>query len=388
MLEEGQNLIALTATLGAAEQVEEVEVRSWDYLAKQSISVTAPAATVTAEASDTAPRDLARTFGGTTLLATDVPYRSREGARTAAQALAEQVAGAHAEIEGVARGNPRLRAGTAVALSGVGTPFEGQYTLTSTRHVFSEDVGYRTSFTASGRQERSFYGLTSGGRERYRAGGPGLVPALVSDVRDPRALGRVKVTFPWLGDDYSSGWARTVQAGAGSGRGALILPEVGDEVLVGFEQGDFDCPYVLGGLYNGQDAPAEPPYALVDAHTGQVGGRRLVSRTGHRLDLVETATGDDAVRLVTGDDKHHVELDRRGSKVTVHSDGTVLIEAPRGITVDAGSGRLELKGGDVAITATNGATVEGTSVSVTGRTSAELSATGMTTVRGTPVRIN
>ena len=56
--------------------------------------------------------------------------------------------------------------------------------------------------------------------------------AQVSDANDPEKQGRVKLTFPWLSDTYVSDWARTVQPGAGKDRGAMVLPEVGDEVLV------------------------------------------------------------------------------------------------------------------------------------------------------------
>ena len=283
--------------------------------------------------------------------------------------------GAFAEIEGVARGNPALRAGTPVALVAVGSAFEGKYTLTSTRHVFSED-GYTTSFTVSGRAERSLYGLTGGGTSPGRPPVGGLAPALVTDVRDPRDLGRVKVSFPWLSDRYASGWARTVQLGAGADRGAMILPEVGDEVLVGFEQGDLASPYVLGGLYNGRDLPANSTWDTVDRTSGQVGGRRFVSRTGHRLELVETATADDGVRLATGDGHQHIELDQRGTRVTVHGDGTVRIEGAQGVTVDAGAGALELTGATVSIKATSTARIEGASVTVTGTGSAELERLG------------
>jgi len=318
-----------------------------------------------------------------------VPHRTQAAAKTAAEALAAQIAGAFAEIEGIAKGNPKLRAGTSVSLSGVGTPFEGKYTLSATRHLFAEDTGYTTLFTVSGRQERSLYGLTHGGHERngHRAVS-GLAPALVSDVRDPRKLGRVKVTFPWLATDYTTSWARTVQLGAGSERGTMILPEVGDEVLVGFEQGDFDSPYVLGGLYNGKDAPATSPYELVDGNSGQVNGRRLVSRTGHRLELVEATGKQDVVRLVTGDDKYSVELDKKGTKITVKSDGTVLVEGNRGITIDAKTGPLELKGSQVSIKGTGAVKVEGATVSVNGQGSTELKASGVVTVRGSLVKIN
>lgn len=392
VLEAGQNLTAIRAGVSSAEQVKQVEVRGWDYLAKQAITATAPAQTASAELGALTPASLAQHFGNGTFLATDVPHRTQGDAQAAAGALAAQIAGAFAEVEGVAKGNPKLRAGTSVALTGVGTPFEGKYTLSSTRHVFTEDTGYTTTFTVSGRQERSLYGLAHGGHDGNGGGngrhaGYGLVTALVTDVRDPRNLGRVKVKFPWLADDYASGWARTVQVGAGPKRGAMILPEVGDEVLVGFEQGDFACPYVLGGLYNGKDAPASSTYDLVDRNSGAINGRQLVSRTGHRLDLAES-TGKDGVRLATGGDGYLLELDKKGTKVIVHSDGTVLIEAKRGMTLDAGTGPLELKGQQVSIKAMAAASLEGATVAVKGQATGELSASGAVTVRGGVVRIN
>ncbi|HEX2300556.1 MAG TPA: VgrG-related protein [Pseudonocardiaceae bacterium] len=389
VLEAGQNVTTIRAAVSSAEQVGQVEVRGWDYLAKQAVTASAPAKTSSAALAGITPQDLAKKFGNGTFFATDVPHRTQAAAKSAAEALAAQIAGAFAEIEGVAKGNPKLRAGSSVSLSGVGTPFEGKYTLSATRHLFSEDAGYTTLFSVSGRQERSLYGLAHGGHERGgRRAVSGLAPAVVSDVRDPRKIGRVKVKFPWLAEDYASGWARTVQLGAGTKRGAMVLPEVGDEVLVGFEQGDFDCPYVLGGLYNGKDEPATSPYELVDGNSGQVAARRLVSRTGHRLELVETASADNVVRLVTGDDKYLLELDKKGTKVTVKSDGTVLIEGNRGITVDAKSGPLELKGNNVSIKGTSGVKVEGATVSISGQGSAELTASGNVTVRGALVKIN
>jgi uncharacterized protein involved in type VI secretion and phage assembly len=389
VLEAGQNVTAVRAAVSSAEQVGQVEVRGWDYLAKQAITASVPAKTSSAQLADVTPQGLAQNFGNGTFLATDVPHRTQKAAKAAAEALAAQIAGAFAEVEGVAKGNPKLRAGTSVGLSGVGAPFEGKYTLSATRHLFNEDAGYTTLFTASGRQERSLYGLANGGHERGgRRAVSGLVSALVTDVRDPEKLGRVKVKFPWLADDYASGWARTVQLGAGAKRGAMVLPEVNDEVLVGFEQGDFDSPYVLGGLYNGKDAPAASSYDLVDGSSGQVAARRLVSRTGHRLELVETAAADNVVRLTTGDDKYCLELDKKGTKVTVKSDGTVLIEGNRGITIDAKSGPLELRGTNVSIKGTAGVKVEGATVSVNGQGAAEFKASGVVTVQGSLVKIN
>jgi uncharacterized protein involved in type VI secretion and phage assembly len=372
VLEASRNLVALRACISAAEQVPEVEVRAWDFEHKQELTATATPRSAGAEIPGVDPVALAKKFASPSFLASGAGYHSQGEVKAAAQAIADQLGGACAELEGVAKGNPKLRAGAAVALAGVGEPFAGKYTLTSTRHLFSEQAGYTTAFTVSSRQERSFYGLVAGAHDGagHRAAA-GLVPAIVSDARDPLKLGRVRLTFPWLAKDFTSGWARTVQPGAGKGRGALVLPEVGDEVLVGFAGGDLDLPYVLGGLYNGKDTPPELSVPPVDGASGEIGVRGFVSRTGHRLELVDSARGD-AVVLATGDGKLRLKLDKLGQTVELTSTGPVKVSG-MGVTVDAGAGVLELKGQQVK---------------VTGQSAAELTATGPLTVRGAVVRIN
>jgi uncharacterized protein involved in type VI secretion and phage assembly len=305
-------------------------------------------------------------------------------------------------VEGVARGNPALRAGTPVALANVGEPFQGRYTLTSTRHLFSEQAGYTTAFTISGRQDRSLFGLTSG-PVLSQAAPTGLVPGVVCDVRDPDDRSRVRLTFPWLDKDFTSGWARVVQPGAGPGRGAVLPPEVGDEVLVGFA-GDMDTPYVLGGLWNGVDKPPSLSVSTVDSNSGEVQVRALVSRTGHKLELAESARDADGILLSTGDGKLLLRLDERGRLVELTSAGKVAVTAKDGMKLDAGSGALELSGQTISVKASGdatvqangrltlkgqqGATVDGASVQVTGQTAAELTASGSVTVRGSLVKIN
>ena len=359
VLEAHRNLVSLRACVSAAEQVSTVEARGWSVDQKQEVSATATPRTAGTEVTGVDPVALAKGFGAPPFLAADPAWHTPAVVKAAAEALAGQLGGACTEISGVAKGNPALRAGAAVALANVGEPFGGKYTLTATRHLFSETAGYTTEFAASGRQERSLYGLVTG-----RTGGArttGLVPAIVSDVRDPQKLGRVRLTFPWLAKDFTSGWARTVQPGAGKGRGALVLPEVGDEVLVGFVRGDLDEPYVLGGLYNGKDTPPSTATSPVDRGSGEIVVRAFVSRTGHRIEFVE----NDGIVISTGDGKLVVKLDKKR--------GTVEIKGGSGVTIDAGTGPLELKGQKVSITAVS---------------EAELSASGQVTVRGGVIKLN
>jgi phage protein D/phage baseplate assembly protein gpV len=397
VLEMHRTLLSLRAAITAAEQVPEVQVRGWDPENKQAVAASKPSSALGTEVAGLDPVALAGKFGSPPFLAGGT-HRSQAQANAVAAALGTQLGGACAELAGVARGNPRLRAGTAVALTNVGEPFAGKYTLTSTRHLFAEQVGYTTEFTVSGRQERSLYGLANGGPSG--TADRGLVPAVVSDVRDPAKTGRVKVTYPWLSADYSSGWARTVHPGAGNGYGGLVLPEVGDEVLVGFEHGDFDAPYVLGGLYNGKDAPPTLTKDPVDGNSGEVVTRGFVSRKHHKVEFLE----DEGIVISSGDGKFVVKLDQKNQVVEVTSGKAVTIKAQNGVTIDSGAGPLELKGqkitakaqADVTIEAgaqlkasgTAGVKVEGATVAVTGQGQAELTASGPVTVRGALVRIN
>ncbi|WP_372665154.1 VgrG-related protein [Amycolatopsis kentuckyensis] len=398
VLEAHGTLVSLRASVTAAEQVPEVRVTGWDYETKRGISATAVPKNAGTDVPGVDPVALAGKFASPPFLDAASPRRVQAEAEATAKALAERFGGACTELDGVAKGNPKLRAGTAVTLTGVGQPFSGKYTLTSTRHLFNAEVGYTTEFTVSGRQERSLYGLVAGGSSG--SSWPGLVPALVSDLKDPAKLGRVKLTFPWLDRDFTSTWARTVQPGAGKDRGAVVLPEVGDEVLVGFEHGDFEAPYVLGGLHNGKDTAPKFTKEVVDGTSGEVAVRGFVSRKGHKLEFAEA----DGITLSSGDAKFVVKIDQKNQVIEVTSGKSVTVKAQNGVSIDAGTGPLELKGQKVTVKSqtdasveagtqlklngTAGAKLEGATVSVAGQGQTELTASGVVTVRGSVVKIN
>ncbi|MYW09816.1 VgrG-related protein [Streptomyces sp. SID2563] len=381
VLELGSNLLRCRAGVSAAEQVSEVEVRGWDIGAKEPLVGRSPAGTSATLDLGVTAAEVTAPFGEARFVVTDAAYGTQAQVDQAAKALAERIAGSFAELEAVIRGNPEVTAGSAVALNAVGAPFEGRYTVTSSRHVFDAVRGYETWITVSGQQERSLFGLT--GASGASSSGPrwsGLVSGTVTDTQDPEGSGRVKVRFPWLSDEYASDWARTAQSG-GTGGGEAFIPEVGDEVLVGFEQGHLDRPYVLAGLYNGKDRPGGGTSAasgtpggpdssggdLVDPTTGAVNRRAFASKSGNQLELLDAANGPQGVRLRTGDGKLTIDLDRRGTAVVINSDGSVTIEAreqvsvtaAKGVSLDAGGGELTLTGESVTLTSRNGVALNG-----------------------------
>ncbi|MFB6815273.1 VgrG-related protein [Streptomyces sp. NPDC056347] len=450
VLEMGSNLLRCRAGVSSAEQVSEVEVRGWDVKAKQPLVGRAPAGRSATLELGVSAAEVSAPFGEARFVVTDAAYGAQAQVDQAAKALAERIAGSFAELEAVIRGNPEVRAGSAVALNAVGAPFEGRYTVTSSRHVFDPVRGYETWLTVSGQQERSLFGLTGGGPGAGGSGTgsgggsrcAGLVSGTVTDTQDPEGSGRVKVRFPWLSDEYASDWARTAQSG-GTGGGDAFIPEVGDEVLVGFEHGHLDRPYVLAGLYNGKDRPSQgsgsggsggnggnggnggtggggggivgavtaaatgapapsgapassapsadaPGGSLVDPTSGAVNRRAVATRSGNQLEILDDANGPQGVRLLTGDGKLKIDLDRRGTVIRVHSDGSVTIEAKqqvsiraeRGVALDGGRGALELSGDSVTLKSRSGVSVDGGNGEVT------LATGGTVEVRGAQVTVD
>jgi uncharacterized protein involved in type VI secretion and phage assembly len=388
VLERGVSLVNLRGTITADGQVPQVEVRGWDPAQKKEIVATKTAATVSAVPDGgVTPSSLAGKFPSPPYVLGLATLSRQPAADAMAASLSDHLAGGFAELEGTARGNPQLRAGTAVQLVGVPAPFSGRYVLTSTRHEFSPEHGYRTTFTASNTSERSFFGTTNGsGRARSEFGG--VVPAVVTSVQDPEHRGRVKIRLPWLADSYESWWARTVQPGAGKDRGAAVLPEVGDEVLVAFAQGNLEHPYVLGGLYNGKDEPKGGWAANVDGTSGQVVRRGFVSRTGMKVDLLESAT-EQAIVLSTNDGAQRITVKQTAEKgIEMVSEGPVKVQAKQAVEVTTSAGDVSLKGLNIKIEATNNLDLKGVNVKLASQAQTEVSGGALTKISGAMVRIN
>ncbi|MFJ9903857.1 VgrG-related protein [Streptomyces sp. NPDC101152] len=338
VLQAGHDILRLRAAVTAADQVGKVESRGWDVTTKKKLTATSPATANPGITIGTSPGAAAGKFTSAKLVETGTPYDKQTEVKFAADALADDVTGSFAELEVVARGNPKLRPGVPVALADVGVPFEGKYTVTSVRHVFGDGKHYEAWVTVSGRQWRSLYGLASGGADTAPKL-PSVANALVTDVNDPLKQGRVKLQFPWLDDTYVSDWTRTVQMGGLDGGGIFPL-DVNDEVLVAFDRGALDHPFVIGGLYNGRDKPTVVSDVPLHDTVRKKASRHTVSdRDGNRMDLLSQKTGlrKQGVRLISGDKQLTVFLDRTKTEIVVDSKGSVTIKGSRSVSVEAGT---------------------------------------------------
>ena len=246
----GENLERFRPRVSTVGQVAQVEVLGWDAKAKKEIVRTArPKASTTVEQSK-----LDGAVAGSTVSVMTAPVSTTGDARARAGAIASRMGHERVQAEASASGDPRLLAGSYVDVAGVGTRFGGTHRIVSAIHLVGPR-GYQTRLTlgAGGRPLAEALGGRSDGRAPAFA--DHLAIGIVTSNDDPDKLGRIKVSYPTLGGNVESGWARVVRGASGKERGVVALPHVNDEVVVGFQHGDARRPFVLGALFNGKDTP-------------------------------------------------------------------------------------------------------------------------------------
>ncbi|MDX1654726.1 MAG: phage baseplate assembly protein V [Candidatus Competibacteraceae bacterium] len=160
----------------------------------------------------------------------------------------------------------------------------------------------------------------------------GVYTALVTDIVDPEGQGRVKIRLPWSpdgdGGDYLA-WARLATLMGGHNRGSWFIPDEQDEVLVVFEAGDTRRPYVIGGLWNGQDSP---PESMDSAGNNPL--KTLRSRNGVKITL-DDSDGQERLHLETPGGQQLTLSDGPGTIEIADSNGNTLTLESSGITLNA-----------------------------------------------------
>lgn len=350
-LEWGANLRSFRPRLTTARQESEVIVRGWDPKTKREIigrasqGRGAPSIGERRSGSQIAAQAFQQ---GRKLVVVERPIQTQAEAEALAQTIFDEAASDFVKAEGVALGDPRLRAGRMVTIDNIGDRFKGTYHLTATTHIYTAQ-DYVTTFHVSGKRPYTLHQLL----DRQDHGGKSVVVGIVTNNSDPEDLGRVKVKFPWLAEDEESTWARIAAPMAGQDRGFYFLPEVNDEVLLAFEHGDVHRPYVLGVLWNGQDNPPKPSSEVLSG--GRVVQRIIKSRAGHTIILDDTDGGGGIT----------IE-DRSGNKMVI----------------DSGTNAMKLQvNGNLEIEAQG-------KVSIKGQAGVEISSSAIVDVKGTMINLN
>ena len=192
-----------------------------------------------------------------------------------------------------------------------------------------------------------------GGSQEQQGKFYGTVMGIVTNNQDPSNMARVKVKFPWLSDDNESTWARIATTMAGPGRGSYFLPEVDDEVLIAFEHGDVRFPYVLGGLWNGKDAPP------ANNSDGKNNIRVIHSRSGHLIRLDDT-DGDEKIEIIDKTGSNSLTIKSSDNSMSLTCTGDMSLKCTGKMTLQATTGMEITCDADIKIQATATMDVEST----------------------------
>jgi len=155
----------------------------------------------------------------------------------------------------------------------------------------------------------------------------GVAVAIVTNNQDPQGEGRIKVKYPWRNVEDESFWARMITFMAGGERGAFFLPEVNDEVLVAFENGDIDHPFILGALWSGN---MKPPETNGD---GKNNLRLIKSRSGHKVILNDT-DGGEKIEIIDKTGKNLISIDTASNTIAITSEQDIKIKAKNKISLE------------------------------------------------------
>lgn len=412
-------LASFRPRVAVAQQASEVTVHGWDVKTKTALvgTLAAPdAAAKQASLPKTGNQSVAA-FKASKVAVVSAHVENQADADAQAKALTNDLNRQFVEAEGECALTPTVKAGVKITIDGVGTKYSGSYIVTSATH-FMRSGSTGTMFTVNGRRPNTMRSLLDSGGGQANSRIYGVVTGVVTNLEDPDDIGRIKVKFPWMpknnGTEIEGHWARLAAPGAGQDtKGLYYAPEVNDEVLVAFEQGDISRPFIIGGLWNGKDKPPLLKAGLLDS--GKVKQRIVQSRTGHKVVIddsektpgitiltkaghkitLEDASSAPQITIVDKTGSNKIIIDSKTNDINIESAANLTIKAGANIKMTA-TGNLELEGANVKVTAKANADVkataslnlEGTASSALKGATVNIQGNGPTIVKGNPVMIN
>ena len=151
----------------------------------------------------------------------------------------------------------------------------------------------------------------------------GIVIGKVIAVRDKDKLGRIQVSYPWLTGPEQR-WIPVAAPMAGGDRGAFFMPEIDDEVIIAFDQGMWDHPYVIGFLWNAK----QPPPSQDERQ------RMIRSKNGHAVRFVDSTPSAGNKGALIVEDAHGNTVVMTNTHISINSRGALAISAVGDITIN------------------------------------------------------
>ncbi len=222
---------------------------------------------------------------------------------------------------------PEVSVGHCVKINGMDT-LDGLYFVKSVVHILDETGQYHNEFKSAPVE------IAFPAKVAPRAPITDLQSAIVVDNDDSEKLGRVKVKFPWSAAAETP-WLRVMTPHAGNERGWYCIPEIDDEVLVGFEHGNPDLPVVLGSLFSGQDKPHD------DAAQSDNAAKMFMTKGGNMISFGD-GSGDEEIKISQGDGENAIIISMSGPSITIESSGDISIKG-KTIALESTEGDFTIK---------------------------------------------
>jgi len=377
-LEYPLTLHAFHPRVTAVQQVAEVTARANDPKSKSTFEATA--ATPEQNASVGLEREtVSNALEGGAIHISGESILEQDEIVKLAQATLDRIANAYIEADGHVQGNPKIKAGAKLQITGLGQKLSGTYLVGTATHTVSGGGGFETHFSTATATPTTLAALAGGSNGRTQFGDR-LVIGIVSNNNDPDNLGRVKVKFPALSDADESGWMRIATPSAGAARGLLMLPQPDEEVLVGFENGDTRRGYVLGSLFNGKDKPGDDLIQQKDGTFALLSDKRIVAQSKEEMQLKSTKK---MTVLVEDEQEITVKKDRTenisgakteaiGGNYKNEAKGTGTLKATGSYTIES-TASVTIKAPSITVEGTASLTLKAPSVTIQGSASVNIS---------------
>lgn len=391
----GVDLMAFHADIDARTQLSAVQSVSWDPGTQAVLEQQGSPQALNAQGNLDAAT-LAKVVGlASYRMQTVAPLASGE---LKSWADARQMKAGLARIQGNMKfqGSALAKPGCMLELAGVGARFSGTVFASAVSHDISNgnwitevDFGMAPEWFSQrdGNAAAQAAGLT--------AGAGGLQIGIVKKLdADPEGQYKIQVSIPVLQAETDGVWARLANFYGSTGVGAFFIPEIGDEVVIGYFNNDPSHPVVLGSLYSSQ---RKPPYELTaDNFIKAIVTKGLLKIEFDDDKKIITIITPQKNSIVLSDDGKSICLtDQNSNKIEMNPDG-ILLDSPKDIVINA-KGKVSITAvANIESTATADIKNEGLNINnnakvgfvAKGSASAELSAAGQTTVKGAMVMIN
>ncbi len=391
----GIDIIDFNADLDARHQFQKVSGNAWDLATLALQQSEAASATLNAQGNITSAT-LASVIGLSEFrLQSTVPL---DAEFLTSWAKAQQVKSGLARIRGHVsfQGNALAKPGTLIKLAGVGARFNGNIFVSGVNQsVIDGNWTTRVEFGMSPNWFTESTDLMAPPASGVTAGVSGLHIGVVKKLdTDPEGQHRVQVSIPEMSASTDGFWARLANFYSSNSFGAFFIPEIGDEVVLGFFNDDPSHPVILGSLYSSKNVP---PYTLAAENNTKA----IVTRTKMKIEFDEekkiiTIITPGANKIVISDDGKSILLqDQNSNKVTLDSAG-ITLDSPKDITLKA-QGKIVMTASqnieataqmDIKQTGLNITSTANVGFTAKGSATAEVSAAGTTTIKGAMVMIN